>query len=84
VKRFLAVYREQVGEEFPTDPRQHLERAILAVFRSWMSERAVKYREVQKIMVPLVGHIPSRASAPRASARSWSSPPSAAAPRAPA
>ncbi|MDQ3034934.1 MAG: pyruvate, phosphate dikinase, partial [Myxococcota bacterium] len=35
VKRFLGVYREQVGEEFPTDPRQQLERAILAVFRSW-------------------------------------------------
>jgi pyruvate,orthophosphate dikinase len=49
VKRFLDVYRKQIGQEFPTDPRKQLELAILAVFRSWMSDRAVKYREVQKI-----------------------------------
>ena len=49
VRRFEKVYREQVGGEFPKDPRVQLERSILAVFRSWMSERAVKYREVQQI-----------------------------------
>ena len=48
VDRYEAVYRAH-GLEFPTDPRDQLERAILAVFRSWNSNRAVKYREVQKI-----------------------------------
>ena len=49
VARFKAVYRESTGEELPTDPREQLRRAILAVFESWNSERAKKYREVQKI-----------------------------------
>ncbi|AKF03455.1 pyruvate, phosphate dikinase [Sandaracinus amylolyticus] len=49
VNRFKKVYRDQLGQDFPSEPRVQLERAILAVFRSWMSERAVKYREVQQI-----------------------------------
>ncbi len=49
VNRFKAVYREKTGRMFPTDPREQLARAIAAVFRSWNSERAIKYREVSKI-----------------------------------
>jgi pyruvate, orthophosphate dikinase len=49
VKRFHEVYRRELGQDFPMDPRAQLERSILAVFRSWMGERAVKYREVQQI-----------------------------------
>ncbi|MEZ4392786.1 MAG: pyruvate, phosphate dikinase [Polyangiales bacterium] len=47
--RFKAVYQQKTGNAFPDDPREQLERAILAVFRSWGGERAVKYRAVQKI-----------------------------------
>ncbi len=49
VTRFKSVFRETVGGEFPTDPREQLRRAIGAVFASWNSDRADKYREVQKI-----------------------------------
>jgi pyruvate,orthophosphate dikinase len=49
VGRFKEVFKKHVGEEFPTDPRKQLERAIVAVFASWGSDRATKYREVQNI-----------------------------------
>src|SRR6185503_7351365 len=35
--------------DFPQDPREQLERAILAVFDSWMGERAVAYRRINGI-----------------------------------
>jgi pyruvate,orthophosphate dikinase len=41
--RFRCLY------EFPTDPREQLEQAILAVFDSWMGERAVAYRRINDI-----------------------------------
>jgi pyruvate, orthophosphate dikinase len=41
--RFKALY------DFPTDPRQQLEQAILAVFDSWMGDRAVAYRRINHI-----------------------------------
>jgi pyruvate,orthophosphate dikinase len=49
VARFKTVYREAVGADFPTDPREQLKATITAVFRSWTSDRAIKYREVSKI-----------------------------------
>jgi pyruvate,orthophosphate dikinase len=48
VGRFEQIYAAH-GKPFPHDPRAQLEQTILAVFRSWNSGRAVKYREVQKI-----------------------------------
>jgi pyruvate,orthophosphate dikinase len=41
--RFRALYA------FPQDPREQLERAIRAVFDSWMGERAVAYRRINHI-----------------------------------
>jgi pyruvate, orthophosphate dikinase len=35
--------------EFPTDPRQQLAEAIVAVFDSWMGERAVQYRRINRL-----------------------------------
>ena len=35
--------------DFPTDPRAQLEAAIRAVFDSWMGERAVTYRRINRI-----------------------------------
>src|SRR5215211_5996026 len=35
--------------EFPEEPKEQLERAIRAVFDSWMGERAVRYRRINRI-----------------------------------
>ena len=35
--------------DFPTDPRQQLTEAIQAVFDSWMGERAVQYRRINRL-----------------------------------
>ncbi len=47
--RYLAVYRRETGHMLPTDPYEQLERAARAVFASWNSARAVKYREIRGI-----------------------------------
>ena len=43
------VYKQHVGVPFPQDPMVQLEHAINAVFGSWDTERAVKYRQINKI-----------------------------------
>ncbi len=48
VKRFKEVYKKY-GYEFPQDPRKQLDMAMEAVFKSWMNERAIKYREINDI-----------------------------------
>ncbi|MDO4276452.1 MAG: pyruvate, phosphate dikinase [Eubacteriales bacterium] len=42
--QFKAEYKEKLGEEFPTDPKEQLMGAIKAVFRSWDNPRANVYR----------------------------------------
>ena len=37
------------GERFPQDPRQQLDAAVEAVFRSWSGDRAVLYRRQERI-----------------------------------
>jgi len=49
VRRYGEVYRDHVGADFPQDPRQQLALAIEAVFRSWNTNRAVKYRRIHAI-----------------------------------
>ena len=46
---FKALYRERTGEDFPQDPREQLRQAIRAVFDSWMGDRAVEYRKINRI-----------------------------------
>jgi pyruvate,orthophosphate dikinase len=48
VNEFKQIVRD-FGKEFLEDPYQQLEMAIEAVFRSWNNERAVIYREREKI-----------------------------------
>jgi pyruvate,orthophosphate dikinase len=48
VRRFKGVYAE-MDLSFPEDVFQQLELAVGAVFKGWMGERAVKYREVENI-----------------------------------
>lgn len=49
VNRYKAVYRKATGYMFPSDPFEQLEWAINAVFESWNSERAIKYRRINHI-----------------------------------
>ena len=42
-------FTEQTGREFPSDPYEQLETSITAVFRSWNNERAIIYRNKEKI-----------------------------------
>jgi pyruvate,orthophosphate dikinase len=52
-KELVAEYKEyfksQAGHDFPEDPMEQLWGAIGAVFGSWMAEKAVTYRRVEKI-----------------------------------
>ncbi len=49
VKEYKANFREKTGEDFPEDPIEQLWGAIGAVFGSWMADKAVTYRRVEKI-----------------------------------
>ncbi|KAJ6797040.1 pyruvate, phosphate dikinase 2 isoform X1 [Iris pallida] len=49
VADYKKVYIEAKGEQFPSDPRRQLYLAVLAVFESWDSPRAVKYRSINQI-----------------------------------
>ncbi len=42
--QFKAEYKEKIGADFPTDPKEQLFGAIKAVFRSWDNPRANYYR----------------------------------------
>ena len=46
--RYKAIYVEH-GKQFPEDPFDQLYESIFAVFDSWESTRAIKYREVEGI-----------------------------------
>ncbi|GAC1484069.1 MAG: pyruvate, phosphate dikinase [Solirubrobacteraceae bacterium] len=48
-RRFIARFEEHTGEPFPQDPRRQLEQAVRAVFDSWLGERAVSYRRINRI-----------------------------------
>ena len=49
VDRYKAIYRQHTGFMFPDDPFEQLKLSINAVFGSWDSDRAVKYRTINKI-----------------------------------
>src|SRR5262249_53420035 len=49
VKRYKAAYQKHVGEPFPQDPKDQLWKAIMAVFNSWMGNKAVQYRRIERI-----------------------------------
>ncbi len=49
IEKYKEIYRRETGEEFPQDPWKQLWEAIIAVFNSWNSERAVEYRKLNKI-----------------------------------
>ena len=48
-EQFKAEYKNKLGADFPSDPREQLFGAIKAVFRSWDNPRAVYYRRMNDI-----------------------------------
>ena len=46
---YKKVYRRYAGHQFPQDPFEQLEMAIEAVFASWNTSRAIRFREVENI-----------------------------------
>jgi pyruvate,orthophosphate dikinase len=49
VARFLAIYKDATGHDFPSDPVVQLRAAIEAVFKSWNTDRAKTYRRMERI-----------------------------------
>ncbi|MDY7041151.1 MAG: PEP/pyruvate-binding domain-containing protein, partial [Chloroflexota bacterium] len=49
VADFKALYKSELGEEFPESPHEQLRQAVAAVFDSWYGKRAVDYRNFHKI-----------------------------------
>ncbi|MDD5866427.1 MAG: pyruvate, phosphate dikinase [Lachnospiraceae bacterium] len=43
-EQFKVMYKEKIGKDFPTDPKEQLFEAVKAVFRSWDNPRANVYR----------------------------------------
>ncbi len=48
-ERFTSIYSASTGEPFPQDPTAQLDGAIRAVFDSWMGDRAIAYRRLNRI-----------------------------------
>jgi pyruvate,orthophosphate dikinase len=53
VDSFKDIVRTHAGREFPQDPREQMDMAVLAVFRSWNADRAVLYRRQERIPADL-------------------------------
>ena len=49
VAEYKRYFQQNAGKDFPDDPIEQLWGAIGAVFGSWMAEKAVTYRRVEKI-----------------------------------
>jgi pyruvate,orthophosphate dikinase len=49
VGEFKAIYKRNIGKDFPQDPKEQLWGSVDAVFGSWMADKAVTYRRVEKI-----------------------------------
>src|ERR1700722_13731463 len=46
---FKEIYADATGEPFPDDPTEQLRLSIRAVFDSWVGDRAVEYRRINRI-----------------------------------
>ncbi|WP_394264525.1 pyruvate, phosphate dikinase [Anaerococcus octavius] len=49
VEEYKEKYKELKGEDFPQEPREQLDLAISAVFKSWGNDRAILYRKLNDI-----------------------------------
>ena len=49
VRRFKEAVKKSTGKDFPDDPWEQLWGSVMAVFNSWMNERAIVYRKLNNI-----------------------------------
>ncbi|MDD4369795.1 MAG: pyruvate, phosphate dikinase [Anaerostipes sp.] len=49
IEKYKKIYKKELGEEFPQEPKEQLLEAIKAVFRSWDNPRAIYYRRMNDI-----------------------------------
>jgi pyruvate,orthophosphate dikinase len=49
VENFKQIIRDSTGQDFPQDPYEQLWQSVMAVFRSWETDRAVAYRSMHGI-----------------------------------
>ncbi len=49
VKKFKEAVKKSTGKDFPVSPWEQLWGAVMAVFNSWMNDRAILYRRLNKI-----------------------------------
>ena len=49
VEKFKAAVKKQTGHDFPVDPWEQLWGAVMAVFDSWNTPRAIYYRQLNQI-----------------------------------
>ncbi|MBU0475116.1 MAG: pyruvate, phosphate dikinase [Bacteroidetes bacterium] len=49
VSKFKIAVKKQTGRDFPDNPWEQLWGAVMAVFDSWMTDRAIYYRKMNKI-----------------------------------
>jgi pyruvate,orthophosphate dikinase len=53
VETFKGIVREHAGRDFPQQPREQMDLAIAAVFKSWNADRAILYRRQERIPADL-------------------------------
>ena len=49
ITEYKKMYKAEIGKDFPQEPKDQLMEAIMAVFRSWNTERAILYRQLNEI-----------------------------------
>ncbi|NEU03428.1 pyruvate, phosphate dikinase [Clostridium senegalense] len=49
VIKFKELYKKEINEDFPIEPKKQLIQSITAVFRSWNNPRAIVYRRLNDI-----------------------------------
>jgi pyruvate, orthophosphate dikinase len=53
VDEFKNIVRDKTGRDFPQDPREQMDLAVMAVFNSWNADRAILYRRQERIPADL-------------------------------
>ncbi|MGH3301109.1 MAG: pyruvate, phosphate dikinase [Streptosporangiaceae bacterium] len=53
VETFKAIVKAKTGRDFPQDPRDQMDLAVMAVFNSWNADRAILYRRQERIPADL-------------------------------
>lgn len=49
IEGYKALVKDEMGRDFPQDPKDQLMEAVMAVFRSWNNDRAILYRQLNDI-----------------------------------